>query len=92
MTKRNSYMICHSEDGTKTYALIKYFIALHTVTFAVASLLDLISNYCYPSQLTILHSRVIPVTLQDNTCDISLLLFINDLQGCVFVPYELYTD
>ena len=88
--KRNSYTIVYTKDGDERYGLIRCFLSLPTGTFAVLSPLKSSSNFIYPTQLSILRSRVIPFISEVNiivirvSCVVSKCVYVN-LPGCMDV-------
>ena len=98
--KRNSYTIAYTKDGEERYGLIRFFLSLPTGTVAVLSPLNSSSNFIYPTQLSILRSRVIPVVLEVNiivvcvSCLVDKCVYVN-LPGCMYIarlPNGLLTD
>lgn len=100
MKKRNSYTVCYSTDDVEKFGFVRYFISLSGSTVAVLSRLVPSSHYCYPPELSILQSRVIPVTAADDIDIISVSFIVSkcvviDLDGSMYIarlPNNLYAD
>ena len=102
MKTRNSYTVCYSAGAVEKFGFIRYFISLSTTTVAVISPLIPSSHHCYPPELSVLHSRVIPViAAHDSIIDVVSVSFIVskcvfiDFNGCMYVarlPNDLYAD
>ena len=61
---RNSYTVIYSQGGVEKYGIVQYFLSLSDQAVAVIQPLTVsTSPTCYPSQLSILHSRIKPVVM-----------------------------
>ena len=62
---RNNYTVCYEDEGRRRYGQILYFLSTNTQnSLAVISPFERTTSICYPEQLGILQSRMIPVTLK----------------------------
>ena len=80
---RNSYTVIYSQGGGEKYGIVQYFLSLSDQAVAVIQPLTVnTSPTCYPSQLSILHSRIKPVVMDSVVCIVNVK---NIIRKCVFV-------
>ena len=100
MKSRNSYTIRYTVGREEKFGFIQYYLSLPSGTAAVLLLLKKASNYCYSHEFTSLRKRIIPVTIKDNLCVISVSSIVSK---CVYIklhtgmyiavlPNELYEE
>ena len=97
--KRNNHTVCYSSDVEKL-GFIRYFISLSGSTVAVLYRLVPSPHHCYPPEISVLQSRIIPVTPTDDI-DIVCVSFIANKCVCIYLhgstyvarlPNNLYAD
>ena len=79
--KRNSHTVCYSSDNVEKFGFIMYFISLSGSTVAVLYHLVPSPHHCYPPEISVLQSRIIPLIPTD---DIDIVCFIYCKQVCMY--------